>query len=69
MDIAKIRKKALSKDAGSKPMEKLGEKPVSGPAEDDNREDEKKQAVVEEKGAPQEEMPAEEIAARDVVRC
>ena len=49
MDIAKIRKKALSKDAGE---QKPGEKPVSGPAEDENREDKKEQAVVEEKGAP-----------------
>ena len=63
MDIAKIRKKALSKDSGSKPVEKLGEKPVSGPAEDEKREDEEKQAVVEEKGAALEEMPAAEIVA------
>lgn len=62
MDIAKIRKKALSKDAGGKPIEKIGEKPLSAPAEDDNREDEKKQAVVEEKGPVPEEMPAVEIA-------
>jgi purine-binding chemotaxis protein CheW len=63
MDIAKIRKKALSKAAGSKPLEKLGEKPVSGPAGDEKREDEEKHAVVEEKGAAQEEMPAAEIVA------
>ncbi|MFZ2196657.1 MAG: chemotaxis protein CheW [Thermodesulfovibrionales bacterium] len=73
MDIAKIRKKALSKDAGSKPIEKLGEKPVSGPAEDENREDaEEKQAVVEAKDAATEEMPAAgitaEIAAWDEAR-
>ena len=61
MDIAKIRKKAHSKDAGSKPVEK----PVPGPAEDGNGEDEKKQEVVEEKGALPEEMPAEEIAFVD----
>jgi len=65
MDIAKIRKKAHSKDAGSRPMEKPGEQPVSGPAEVEKREDEKGQAVVEEKGAPREEMPAEETAAGD----
>ena len=56
MNSAKIRKKALSKDAGNKPEEK----PVSGPAED-----EKKQEEVEVKDAPQEEMPAEEITASD----
>jgi len=61
MDIAKIRKKALSKDAGSKPVEK----PVPVLAEDDIRKDEKKQEVVEEKGAPQEETPAEVIADSD----
>jgi len=61
MDIAKIRKKAHSKDAGSKPVEK----PAAGPAENEKREDEKEQAVVEEKGALPEEMPAEEIAASD----
>ena len=63
MDIAKIRKKALSKDAGRKPVEKLGEKPVSAPAGDEKREDQEKQAVVEEKGAALEEMPAAEIVA------
>ena len=63
MDIAKIRKKALLKDAGSKPIEKLGEKPVSGPAEDEQREDEEKQAVVEAKDAAPEEMPAAGITA------
>ena len=62
MDITKIRKKALSKDAGSKPVEK----PVSGPAEDEKKEDKKELAVVEEKDAPQEEMPAKEIAVADV---
>ena len=61
MDIAKIRKKAHSKDAGSKPVEK----PVSGPTENEKTEDEKQQAVAEEKGALPEEMPAEEIAASD----
>jgi purine-binding chemotaxis protein CheW len=61
MDIAKIRKKALSKDADSKPVEK----PVSGPAEIEKREDEKEQEKVEVKDAHQEEMPAEEIAASD----
>jgi len=63
MDIAKIRKKALLKAAGGKPIEKLGEKPLSGPAEAEKREDEKEQETVEVKDAPQEEMPAEEIAA------
>ncbi len=71
MDIAKIRKKALSKDAGSKPMEELEEKPAekssTGPAEDEKREAEKGQAVVDEKGAPQGERPSEEIAACDTV--
>ena len=62
MDIAKIRKKAHSKDAGSKPVEK----PVPGPAEDINSQDEKKQEVVEEKGLLPEEMPAKEIAASDM---
>ena len=61
MDIAKIRKKAHSKDAGSKP--EVGEKPVSGPAEDEKKEVEKEQAAVEVKDAPQEEAPAGEIAA------
>lgn len=72
MDIAKIRKKALSKDAGSKPVEKLREKPVSGPAGDEKRESEEKQAVVEEKDAAPEETPvagiAVEIAAGDEAR-
>jgi purine-binding chemotaxis protein CheW len=61
MDIAKIRKKALSKDADSKPVEK----PVSGPARVEKREDEKEQEEVEVKDAPQEEMPANKIAAGD----
>ena len=68
MDIAKIRKKAHSKDAGSKPMEKLGEKPASGPAEAEKKEVEKQQAAVEVKEAPREEAPAEEIAAPDTAR-
>jgi purine-binding chemotaxis protein CheW len=68
MDIAKIRKKALSKDAGSKPAEK----PLPCPAGDEKREDEEKQAVVEEKEAVPEEMPVAvitpEIAAGDEAR-
>lgn len=61
MDIAKIRKKAHSKDAGSKPVER----PAPGPAEVEKKEVEKEQAAVEVKEALPEEMPAEEIAARD----
>jgi len=63
MDISKIRKKAHSKDAGSKPVEK----PVPGPAEVEKKEVQKEQAAVEVKEAPPEEMPAEEIMARDTV--
>ena len=62
MDIAKIRKKALSKDAGSKPVEK----PVPGPEEVEMKEVQKEQAAVEVKEALQEEMPAEEIVASDM---
>jgi len=63
MDIAKIRKKAHSKDSGSKPVEK----PVKGPAEDDNRGDEKKQVVVGGKGVLLEGIPAEKIAVMAAV--
>ena len=52
MDIAKIRKKALAKEAaGEKPAEKLPEEPTPGPAED-----EKKQEAVEESVVPPEEI-------------
>ena len=52
MDIAKIRKKALSKEAAQeKPAEKLQEKPVPTSAED-----EKEQGAVEESVAPPEEI-------------
>jgi len=55
MDIAKIRKKALSKDAGKKSVEK----PEAGPAEEQKREAAKEQVVAEEHKAPLEERPSE----------
>jgi purine-binding chemotaxis protein CheW len=61
MDIAKIRKKALSKDVEKEP----GEKPVTAPEGDDKREDGKEQVVAEEHKVPREEMPLEETAEKD----
>ena len=61
MDIAKIRKKALSKEAAQeKPVEKLQEKPVPGPAED-----EKEKGAVEESVAPPEEISEDAAAGKD----
>jgi purine-binding chemotaxis protein CheW len=64
MDIAKIRKKALSKEAAErdKPVEKLQEKPVPVPAED-----EKEPVAVEECEAPPEEISENAAAGGDEV--
>jgi len=61
MDIAKIRKKAHSKDAAGKPVER----PVAGPAEVEMKEVQEEEAAVEVTEALQEELPAEGIAASD----
>jgi len=65
MDIAKIRKKALSEDAEKKPVKK----PEAAPAEEQQREAGKEQAVAEEHEAPREETPSEapEETADDLV--
>jgi purine-binding chemotaxis protein CheW len=61
MDIAKIRKKALSKEADQeKPVEKLPEKPIPGPEEDD-----KEQGAAEEILAPPEEVSENATTGKD----
>ena len=62
MDIAKIRKKALSKDTGQKPDEKM---PVSAPAEEERKEPQEEPGAVEAAGVPGGEIPAEGPAVRE----
>ncbi len=62
MDIAKIRKKALAKDTGQKPDEKI---PVSASAEEERKEPEEEREEGEEIGVSLEKIPAEEPAAGD----
>jgi purine-binding chemotaxis protein CheW len=62
MDIAKIRKKALSKDTGQRPP---GKAPVPGPGEEERKEPETEPAAAEEIDSAPGEMPAEEPAAGD----
>jgi len=65
MDIAKIRKKALSKDAEKEPVKT----PEAAPAEEQQREAGKEQVAAEEHQAPGEETPSEapEETADDLV--
>lgn len=65
MDIAKIRKKALSKEAAQeKPLEKPPEKPVQPFAED-----EKGRGEVEEVVAPPEEISENATVAKDEIQA
>ncbi len=64
MDIAKIRKKALAKEAvAEKPAEKLPEKPVPAPAEEG-----KARVAVEESAAPPQEISEKAAAGKEEVQ-
>jgi hypothetical protein len=63
MDIAKIRKKALSKDTGQRPPEK---EPVPGPGEEERKEPETEPAAAEEIDAAPGEMLARTAAGDEL---
>lgn len=62
MDIAKIRKKALSRGTEQKPREKA---PAPAPGEEEKKEPEKEPEAVEEIDVAQGEIPPDEAGGRD----